>query len=449
MTTKRVSPRAAFLLLSILGVCWFFYYLFGASLPYAQKATGIWLVKASIYVLAACLFFVIPAQLKLISLSVLLSFSILEIGLYGQSIYLDYKFPEDKARTGIFEYDPILGWKNRANHESYYTSKKDGYRNKIKINSKGLRDKEYPYEKKEGISRILLVGDSVIAGFEVDKKDLLDVQLEALLKKDGNYEVLNGGVQGYGTDQSYLFLKNEGYKYTPDIVIYVAVDNDPTENISVHQRQRAFGKPYFVIDENDQLTLKGVPPPTFKVKDDWVTSLPLADEYYNWRKGKEEADQEELSVLRSIKQDFSHLHFYQWLKSRVTQNNQLSGALVKAGLKLPESEGIPEPEAIKDYKHRITKKLFGATRDFSNSIGAKFLVYEFTNGVGKKPADPSEVKNICLDFGIKYLNSFDEFYEISSGKKTFYFLSDGHWNNKGHQLAAEGIYRNLKELGWI
>lgn len=35
----------------------------------------------------------------------------------------------------------------------------------VKINSKGLRDREFPYEKTEGVKRILVIGDSVTFGF--------------------------------------------------------------------------------------------------------------------------------------------------------------------------------------------------------------------------------------------------------------------------------------------
>ena len=86
------------------------------------------------------------------------------------------------------------------------------------------------------------MGDSVIAGLEVENDQVLDKRFGIMAQQPGKYEVVNAGVRGYGTDQSLLFFQNEGYKYHPDIVIYVFVNNDPMENVTIHKPNRKFGK---------------------------------------------------------------------------------------------------------------------------------------------------------------------------------------------------------------
>ena len=59
---------------------------------------------------------------------------------------------EPWKKTGLFEYDPDLGWKNKANFHSmvkWLHGKKEE-----KINKRGWRDKEYKFEKVEDVYRI-------------------------------------------------------------------------------------------------------------------------------------------------------------------------------------------------------------------------------------------------------------------------------------------------------
>jgi hypothetical protein len=94
-------------------------------------------------------------------------------------------------------------------------------------NSRGLRDREYEYEKADDVHRILLLGDSVLIGFEVADDETFDYQLEWLLNNDPRtarggirYEVINGSHAGSSPLDEYLFLRDEGYKYDPDMVLY-------------------------------------------------------------------------------------------------------------------------------------------------------------------------------------------------------------------------------------
>ena len=99
-------------------------------------------------------------------------------------------------------------------------------------NSKGLRDSEHTYEKEKGTYRILSVGDSFTFGFGVKQplvfSNLLENYLNETkpLKGFSRYEVINGGVGNYTTNQELAFLENEGYKYNPDHIILNFYIND-------------------------------------------------------------------------------------------------------------------------------------------------------------------------------------------------------------------------------
>src|SRR3989338_7290884 len=102
----------------------------------------------------------LAGNLGMLFVSLFISLFLIESGFRAQDLYLNFKYPGEKSGIELLQYDPVLGWKNSPNLKKYYTSKKDWFRIQVKTNSKGLRDKEYPYEKKPGVRRILLLGDS-------------------------------------------------------------------------------------------------------------------------------------------------------------------------------------------------------------------------------------------------------------------------------------------------
>lgn len=103
----------------------------------------------------------------------------------------------------------------------------------FRINSKGLRsDVEYPYEKPPGTLRIVSLGDSFTAGYEVDVEECFSSVLERELRRKGYpVEVLNAGVSGYSTAEECLYLERELYKYDPDLVLVSYYHNDLQDNL--------------------------------------------------------------------------------------------------------------------------------------------------------------------------------------------------------------------------
>lgn len=158
----------------------------------------------------------------LLSLGVLLALVMLELGVRMLGLY---EFPTDDFIQPHAE----LGWSHTPGKEGYWTVGED--RIHVKINSKGLRDKEYPYRKEEGTFRILVLGDSFTEGFQVPLEDTFCKVMECELNKDGGkFEVINAGFAGMGTDYELLFLKREGYKYGPDLVMIGFFGNDIYDN---------------------------------------------------------------------------------------------------------------------------------------------------------------------------------------------------------------------------
>ncbi len=96
---------------------------------------------------------------------------------------------------------------------------------RITYNSFGLRntyDPEIP--KPSNVYRILILGDSFADGLEVSDGEVVSAVLERKLQKSLKerglkVEVLNAGVSGYSYGQMAMYLKNNGMRFQPDLVI--------------------------------------------------------------------------------------------------------------------------------------------------------------------------------------------------------------------------------------
>jgi hypothetical protein len=97
----------------------------------------------------------------------------------------------------------------------------------VKINSKGLRDREITYERTGSTRRILMLGDSFTEGWGVPLEQTFSKRIEGLYAERGvPAEVINTGVGNYNTIMEVSQFLNEGYKYRPDVVVLNYIPND-------------------------------------------------------------------------------------------------------------------------------------------------------------------------------------------------------------------------------
>jgi len=81
--------------------------------------------------------------------------------------------------------------------------------------------------RRQGVPRILMLGDSYTFGWAVSEQDALPEQLGRLLSEPGrDVEVINGGVPGYNTEQEAVLLEHLLPAVQPDIVVLGFVMND-------------------------------------------------------------------------------------------------------------------------------------------------------------------------------------------------------------------------------
>jgi len=117
--------------------------------------------------------------------------------------------------------DATLGSKLIPGSTGWWTQEEHEFTVPVQINAEGRRDLERPVRKPPGTYRILLLGDSFVEAMQVPVEQTFARQLEAALTRAGGspVEVISMGVSGYGTASEYLWYRDGGRAYQPDLVL--------------------------------------------------------------------------------------------------------------------------------------------------------------------------------------------------------------------------------------
>ena len=104
----------------------------------------------------------------------------------------------------------------------------------VHVNGQGLREDDRNYDKQAGTYRIVILGDSVPFGWEVEQTQTHARVLETMLRSDTtkHYDVVNLGTPGLNLGREYHFLKDTFSQYQPDLVVWDVTtwnDIDPRE----------------------------------------------------------------------------------------------------------------------------------------------------------------------------------------------------------------------------
>src|SRR5688572_24754504 len=210
---------------------------------------------------------------------------------HGASGRLQYEIDEWNARRG---------WALKANLRDVPVQRGKT----LSSNSRGVRGTaEHAEVKSPGVTRILVVGDSFTFGEDVGDDETYTHHLQALLP---GTEVINLGVHGYGHDQMLIYLREEGVRYRPDVVILGFLTGDMERNVLSF---RDYAKPRFVLD-GGKLALRNspVPPPAGlaaaeKWRSKFADLLNMLWLRYRWKSGatSEETRQLTLAILDEMK----------------------------------------------------------------------------------------------------------------------------------------------------
>lgn len=366
-------------------------------------------------------------------ITTLIIFLLLEISLrafYPQPVL---KRSHIEASPPIFQEGRNIPWELKPSTEARHLQIFGEWNVSVKINELGLRDQNYNLESDSNKKKILMLGDSFTFGHGVEEEESYVGILEELVSPD--YNIINAGwASGYSSDIGYIYLKEKGLQFKPDIVILgFFIGNDITDlkkNEWIELNEMGLPKKiisnYHYIDEQGRLRSKG--------DENVIENNPFPLIYG-------------INVFLSYRS-----HTYIFFKDRLKSLfYKLTGQEEDLGKSI-YGEVYYEPREV--LWKKVENVLLGMNSLLKEN-GIDFVIvlipskdqfrkekdesYNFTNPNDRIVSFGQENDLLIIDL----LPYFKE-----ENIKKFYYKKDPHWNPYGHKFAAEKIYSGLKKL-WI
>jgi hypothetical protein len=331
----------------------------------------------------------------------------------------------------FFVHDPILGWTNAPGVEAEFSGPRPWpieYRTRVSINSLGLRGPE-PTTEDPAALRVLAIGDSVTAAFEVPYPETFGARIEDKLSEQLGIStrVFNGGVRGYGLDQTYLWYRDRLRGLDPHAVLLMVSWNDIEDNVAVHNRGRPYAKGAFALDADEQLRRVGVPVPDYP-----YCSLYRLNDRFEIQEVSRPAGWLLCSAREAL---FDHSAFLTFVSMMVQELPSLVARATTRGGKGAEPE---EPDQA-SYKLVLARRLLQAIAEVAMRDGTPLVIAGHSEQLGPLALNPLGAMGVTLV-------EIDEVY--AGDPRSFRFQHDPHWNANGHERAAEILAPVLAESLW-
>lgn len=346
--------------------------------------------------------------------------------------------------------DPTLGARLRPGVEGWFTKEGRAY---VRVSSAGLRDREHPVEKPEGVYRIAVLGDSYAEGLQVDVKDtfwwLLEQELTRCAYQPGKrIEVINFGVSGFGTAQEYLMLESVAVRYRPDLVLLQFTSGNDVRNNSIALEPEK-GRPFFLFDAERRLTL---------------------DASFATTAGFRRRSSGLLQLSRSLS-DYSRVLQLAHAFRNAELFSRASAGDVSPEPGLDGAVLAPPRDPLWQDAWTLTERLIAKIGDFARHNGSQLVVVTIPFAIQIDPdrrareAFQAKLGVADLFYADRRIAALTQRHRIpaiplgyemlrlaESGQVYFHGFRNtrmglGHWNERGHRTAADIIARHLCPAG--
>lgn len=382
-----------------------------------------------------------PAKLLLLFFSISFALIVAEVALRIAGYSNPY----------FYTFDDQTGWTMRPYATGWFRKEGEAY---VSINSEGMRDRNHSKQKPANTYRIAIIGDSFAEAVQVPLEQtfwhLLESKVAACPNSAGKQiEVLNFGVSSYGTAQELMVLRTRVWDYSPDLVVLAFSPANDVRNNSRALEQDEL-RPYFVY-QNDQLVLDNSfrSSAAFQRKRGRLnTALYEAINYSRL-----------LQLLNGIKESIQ--------MRRTAARQSAQGNAGESGIE--DKSFMPPADQNWQEAWRVTDGIVAQVNHEVHERGAKLLVVSLTYGTQVHP-DPGvraayarklnvndlfyqgrRLEALGAREGFPVLDLAAAFQQYAEEHRTPLHgfgttLNLGHWNQAGHQLAAELIGARICQL---
>jgi hypothetical protein len=355
----------------------------------------------------------------------------------------------------FWQHDDHTGSRLRAGAEGWNQLEGNAY---VKVNSRGLRDREHAFPKPSGVYRIAVLGDSYAEALQVGVEETfwwrLAERLEACGFQPGKrIEAVNFGVSGYGTAQELLTLRHRAWEYSPDLVLLAFFPGNDVRNNS-RALERENQRPFFLLRDG-ALALDD----SFTVDPSFVESRQIG------RQREHLHDLRLYQLMRKVRAGKIEVRYNAPIAVAVADGSKPVHSLAEPGL---DENVLREPaDAAWRDAWAVTEELLLAMRQESSARGARFLVavlstagavypdpavrrrYAEFLGVGDLLYPERRLRALGERSGMEVVTLTEEMQRYADAKRAYLHgfantrLGFGHWNQAGHALGAELIARRL------
>jgi lysophospholipase L1-like esterase len=357
-----------------------------------------------------------------------------------------------------------LGWVGWAGHpHQVVTYITDQFTTTEVINSAGLPDVEHSYHKPSDVYRILIIGDSFVEAYQVNLEQSFPRLLEKMLNdrrspEAPRFEVIKAGYRSWGTDQEWLYFQGEGYKYQPDLVLLGFTVNDVVDNYTplkakmVGWPENAPPKPFYTL-ENGELKRHNFPfpPPPAEVQPQtWSEYLYKYSVAYRLAGQGWEAFQLKIAELNQPSNPLDNTT--QTSESRFPRHTMHFSMPVYQESALPEYEqawqltlALLKTVADEVTQQQIAFAVFSNSQIWSTHPSVReALVFSdplYANTQFDWDRPDKRIGQLWTEMDIPFLPLDPGFRAYASQHRDqLLFFNEGHWNEAGHQLAAQLLY---------
>jgi hypothetical protein len=386
----------------------------------------------------------IAARAALVTFGILAAMLIVEIGLRLLGL----------AKPAFYTYDQYRGWALRPGAQGWDVKEGEAY---VRINREGFRGPETTIAKPPGTVRIAVLGDSFTEAQQVPEDKTFSAVIERSVTDCGalrgrKVQVLNFGVNGYGTTQELMTLRHQVWQFSPDIVVLaVFTGNDIMNNSVILETERC--RPFYVYRDGE-MVLAG------PLWDSPVTRMRCMMRF----ESRLRFDTRQSEIIKLIDESWRTVKEYLPGKHHKRQQT--------IGTELGINDVIYKPPADQAWSDawRVTEGMIEQMNREVKSHGAAFLVVTLSNGIQAWP-DPAVRAKYMQRLGVSNLEYPDQRIESLGARDGFPVLAlapplsayaeqndvflhgfknttlgEGHWNELGHRLAGELIAGKLCDM---
>jgi hypothetical protein len=308
---------------------------------------------------------------------------------------------------GMYSVDEDVGYALTPDFEGML--QRHEFSTRVSVNDLGLRGSPVG-PRKDGVSRILVLGDSFAFGYGVEEDETFAAYLEACLNRTGQgvFEVLNAGVPGYGTVDQLNFLRSRGEVLAPDFVVLQFLSSND-------------------LDENRYPATEWA-----DVQDGWLgfrsdsydpaTMLPRWKQFEYWIK--------------------ENLHSAKFVSQRI-------GYLVLKSSLFPKMELAIWGELFSEEEETLFEAALTDISSYVANLDAGFLFLYVTDQgpvLARRERElrsEALVERVLAAQRIEWINMY-RLMRAHEDRASFYFPMDGHWNAAGHEFAAEALCGKIR-----